>query len=307
MSVLTLAEFKLRTRDKLLAGIAEEIITTNPIWNFMPWQGYAGTGLIVNKEKTLGDANFYGLDDTITSKAPSAVAPVTFTATRVIGDAELDMLQVAESNSDINNLMAMEVASKSKSIGRLIQEGMVAGSGTDPKMNSFHSMVDSGQYVTSSGSIFDDLDALTQKVLSKDGITDFIMLNGAQALKLRTAYRALGGVPMVEVKVGNKTFQVMDFNGIPVFTNNWIGSKETAGGGAMTGGALTSIYAGVFDDGTQKTGVSMIHPQATPMGISIENYGKKQDKDQEIIRLKSYCNFASFNKVGVARLTDVAA
>jgi len=308
MSVLTLAEFIKRTRDQLVRGVASQILTTNPIYLLMPWTGYAGSGITVNQEKTLGDADFYGLDDTITAKAPSAVTPVLFRSTRVIGDAELDGLQLAESGADINDLMAMEVASKSKSVGRKIQEGMATGDGTDPKMNSFHSMIDSGQYVTGGGgNIFDYLDALTQKVLSKDGLVDFIMLPGTQALKMRVAYRALGGVPMMEVKSGGRTFQVMEFNGIPCFTNNWLSTKETAAGAALTGGALSSIYAGCFDDGTQKVGVSMIHPMTVPAGITAKPIGDKETKDQSIYRVKAYCNFASFNKVGVARLTDMPA
>lgn len=309
MGVMTLAEFIKRTRDQLLSGIAEEILTTNPIYNIIPWTSYAGSGISTNRETALGDADFYGLDDTITAKAPSEVTPVLFRGTRIIGDAELDGLQLAESGSDINDLMAMEVASKSKSIGRKIQEGMALGTGADPQYNSFHSMIDSGQYVTGgaagSGAIFGFLDAAMQLVLSKDGYCDFIMLHGRDALTLRAEYRALGGVPMMEVTSGNRTIQVMEYNGTPVFTNNWLSITETAGGAALTGGDLSSIYAGNFDDGTQKVGVSLIHPSAFPVGLSVDDIGQKETKDQKIVRVKSYSNFASFNKVGVSRITDM--
>ncbi len=308
MSVMTLAEFILRTRDQLIAGVAEEILTTNPMFMLMPWLGYAGSGISTNREETLGDADFYGLDDTITAKAPSAVEQVLFRSTRIIGDAELDNMQLAESNSDINSLMAIEVASKSKSVGRKIQEGMALGTGTDPQYNSLDSMIDSGQYITGgSGDIFNYLDAAMQKILSKDGYVDWIMLHGRDALKLRIAYRALGGVPMMEVKSGNRTIQVMEFNGTPVFTNNWLSTTETAGGAALTGGDLSSIYAGNFDDGSKKVGVSLIFPQASGMGINVQAIGDKESKDQQIVRVKSYSNFASFNKVGVSRITDMPA
>ncbi len=308
MPTMTLAEFIKRTRDELISGIAEEILTTNPMFNLMPWNSYAGSGITVNKETTLGDANFYGIGSTITSKAASVVTPLLYRATKIIGDAEIDKLQQAESGSDINDVIAMEVTSKSKSVGRKIQEGMATGTGTAPAMNSLHSMIDSGQYVTGgSGDIFDYLDALTQKVLSKDGQVDWIQVAGRDALKIRTAYRDLGGVPMMEVKVGNRSFQVMEFNGIPVFTNNWLSITETAAGGALTGGALSSIYAGNFDDGTNKVGVALIHPKAIPMGISVENVGDMETKDETIFRVKTYTNFCSFNKLGVARLTSMPA
>ncbi len=309
MSVMTLAEFIKRTRDELIAGVAEEILTTNPAFMLFPWQGYSGSGISTNRETTLGDADFYDLDDTITAKAASAVEQILFRATRIIGDAELDNMQVAESNSDINSLMAIEVASKSKSVGRKIQEGMALGTGTNPQYNSFHSMIDSGQYVTGgaagSGAIFGYLDAVGQKVLSKDGYIDFYMLHGRDALQLRNEYRALGGVPMMEVTSGGRTIQVMEFNGVPVFTNNWLSTTETAGGAALTTGVLSSIYAGNFDDGSKKVGVSLIYPESAGMGINVQNIGDKEDKDQQIVRVKSYSNFASFNKVGIARVTDM--
>jgi len=171
-------------------------------------------------------------------------------------------------------------------------------------------MIDSGQYVTggagvANGAIFGYLDAAMQLVLSKDGYCDWIMLHGREALVLRNAYRALGGVPMMEVTSGGRTIQVMEFNGTPVFTNNWLSVTETAGGAALAGGALSSIYAGNFDDGTKKIGVSLIYPQSAGMGIAVNPIGDMEAKDQQIVRVKSYSNFASFNKVGVARITDM--
>jgi len=309
MSAMTLAEFIKRTRDQLIAGVAEEILTTNPMYMLMPWQGYAGSGISTNRETVLGDADFYDLGDTITAKTPSEVEQILYRATRIIGDAELDNMQVAESQSDINNLMSIEVASKSKSVGRKIQEGMALGTGVNPQYNSLHSMIDSGQYVTGgaagSGAIFGFLDAAMQLVLSKDGYCDWIMLHGRDALQLRNEYRALGGVPMMEVTSGGRTIQVMEFNGTPVFTNNWLSVTETAGGAALAGGALSSIYAGNFDDGSKKVGVSLIYPQSAGMGIAVNPIGDMEAKDQQIVRVKSYSNFASFNKVGVARITDM--
>lgn len=308
MSVMTLAQFLLRSPNKLEKGIAQEILTTNPMFNLIPWMSYAGSGIITNRETVIGDADFYGLDDTITSKAPSESEQVVYTATRVIGDAELDNKQVAESESSENDLMVTEVSSKAKSVGRKIQAGMATGTGTDPQYNSLHSMIDSGQYVTGgAASIFGYLDEGVGKVLSKDGMVDFIMMHGRDARKLRTAYRALGGVPMEEVKMGDRTIQILTFDGIPVFTNNWLSITETAGGAALTTGALSSIYLGNFDDGSKKVGVALIHPQSTPVGIQVDPIGNKDDKDQQIIRVKSYSNFASFNKVGLARITDMPA
>jgi len=306
MSVITLAEFQKRTHRKLYAGIAEVILDTDPIYTLFPWISYAGEGMIVNREKAMGDSAFYGLDDTITAKAPSSVEPKTFTATRIIGDAEIDGKQMVESQSSENDLVTMEIASKSKSVGRKIKAGMVTGTGVLPEMNSFHTLTDPGQYVASTGNVFDDCDLATQKVLSKDGFVDFLMVPSFQAFKMRQAYRALGGVPMIEVKSGNRSFKIMEFNGIPVFTNSFLPATESADGSALTGGTASSIYAGNFDDGTRKVGAAFIYPENRPMGLTVQHIGTKQDKDQDAWRIKSYVELALFNPNGVARVTGCA-
>lgn len=308
MAQMTLAEFILRTRDELIAGVAEQILTTNPIWNVLPWASYQGSGVTVNLEETEGDSQQIDIGDAITAKATSAVDPSLFRSTTTIGDAEINEMQIAESGSDINDVVAMEIASKAKSVGRKLQEGFSVGTGVAPAMNSFHSLTPAGQYIAFSGTdVFANLDALIDLVKSKDGFVDFIMCHGRDMRKIRTAYRALGGVPMVEVEAGDRTIQMASFEGIPIFQNDWLSITEIADGAALTGGALSSIYAGNFDDGTRKTGVAMIYPQQSEMGIGVEDIGPMEAADASIYRVKSYSNFALFNGVGVARLTDNAA
>ena len=308
MPTLTLAEFIKRTRDELVAGVAWEILTTNPIWGVFPWVPYAGSGVTVNRETTESDSEHLDIGDTITAKNPMAVTPALFRSTTTLGDAEINDKFIQESASDINDVVAMEVAGKAKSVGRKLQAGMATGDGVAPNLNSFHSLVDAGQYVTAGADVFDTLDLLIDKVKSKDGYVDFIMCHGRDMRKIRSAYRALGGVPMVEVEVGDRTIQMDSFEGIPIFQNDWLSITETAGGAALVGGALSSIYAGNWDDGTKKVGCAMIYPQAgESLGLDMEEIGPMQAKDERIYRVKSYSNFVIFNNLGAARATDNAA
>lgn len=303
---MTLVEFKKRTRDQLIAGVVEDIYTTNPIYAFMPWMGFAGTGISVNREQTIGDAQFLAIGGTITAKTPSAVEQVLFEPTTCIGDAEINDLQVAMSGSDINDVVTDEVSSKSKSIGRKLQAGVATGDGSSPNMNSMHSMIDSGQYATGGAATFEMYDALIDLVKSKDGIVEWIQMHGRDLRAYRAMLRALGGtVPTIDVQMGNKTIKINEFNGIPIFQNDYLSITETAGGAALTGGALSSIYAGVWDDGTKKIGSAMIYPQAIPVGITVKNIGSKELKDEDIYRVKAYMNYAIFNRRSIARLTDM--
>jgi hypothetical protein len=302
MSTLTLPEFLKRTRDQLIAGIVEDIYTMNPIWNFVPWIGFAGSGISVNREVAMGDAEFLAIGGTITAKSPSEVDQILFQPTTLLGDAEINLLEVAMSNSDINDVVTTEVSSKSKSVGRQMQAGMANGDGTAPNMNGLLYMVDSEQTIIPGANTdltFELLDQLQTLVVSKDGIVDFIMMQSRELLAYRTLCRALGGVPMMEVRMGDRTIMVEEFNGIPIFRNDYIAPKT----GEEADGNI--IYAGVWDDGSKKIGAAMIYPQATVAGIQFTDVGEMESKDEKIYRVKAYMNSAIFNRRGVAMLKGI--
>lgn len=310
MPAMTLAEFIKRSRDELVTGVAQDIFTTDPMYDYIPWIGYQGSGITWNRETTMGDSQFAGVGTAITAKAASVVTPVLYRGTKVIGDAEIDKQQIAESGGDTGTLIVDEVSSKAKSVGRQIKAGIATGTGVAPIMNSMHTLCDASQYTASGGVggavlTFDRMDELADLVKAKDGFVDFYVANGREIRKIRSLYRALGGVPMIEVKLGNRTFQVVEFNGVPVFQNDYLSTTETDDGAALVGGAQSSIYAGAWDDGSKKVGCALIYPEGDNMGISIEQVGAKEAYDEEIYRVKSYVNFGLFNRRGLARMTGV--
>ena len=206
--------------------------------------------------------------------------------------------------------MAVEISSKAKSVGRLLQAGIATGTGVSPQLHSLHTLTDAAQFTTASAGqalSFELLDQLLDLVKAKDGEVDWLMLPARTLRSYRTLVRALGGVnETIAFDMGNgRTRNVDVYNGIPMFQNDYLSVAETANGAALTGGALTSVYAGVWDDGSQKVGVSMIYPDGTPMGIQVEQIGAAEAKDEQIVRVKSYSNFASFNRRGIGRLTSI--
>jgi len=314
MASVTLAEFIKRTRDELVAGVCEDIYTLNPIYSVLPWDGYTGSGITVNRETTIGDAQILDIGGTITAKAASAVTAVLFRATTLIGDAEINGLFDVESAGTSNDLTAMEISSKAKALGRLIQAAM-AGVSADPNaalFNSMHSLIDSGQYVSNNTVggetlTFDHLDNLLAEVDAKDGQVDFILMTQREFNKFKALLRALGGTPadwVVTLPDGRTT---LSYEGVPVFVNRWLSVTETDDGAALTGGAQSSVYAGCFDDGTRKVGCALIHPEGMDAGVNVEPIGKMETRDETIWRVKSYVNFAIFNRRGMARLTGIKA
>jgi len=145
-------------------------------------------------------------------------------------------------------------------------------------------------------------------VKAKDGQVDWIMMPQRTLNSYKALVRSLGGVTetMAFTMPNGTSRTVSVYEGVPIFVNDYLSVVETANGAALTGGALTSVYAGVWDDGTNKVGVAMIHPAGVPAGISIEAVGVAETKDETIVRVKSYSNFASFNRRGISRLASIS-
>jgi hypothetical protein len=310
MATQTLAEAQKLINNQIVRGVAEDIYTTNPIYEVMPFTSYEGQAILVNRENALGDAQHLAVGGTITAKAAATFTQVPFTAVTTIGDAELNGLVAAQSRSAGVDQMAIEISSKAKSVGRLLQAGIATGTGASPQLHSLHTLTDASQYTaTSAGQAlsFELLDALMNLVKAKDGEVDWLMMPGRTLRAYKALVRALGGVneTMAFMMPNGQTRTVSMYEGTPIFQNDYLSVTETANGAALTGGALTSVYAGVFDDGSQRVGVSMIYPEGTPVGIAVEQIGAAETKDEQIVRVKSYSNFVSFNRRGIARLTSI--
>lgn len=308
MATQTLAEAKKLINNQIVVGVAEDIISISPIFDLLPFNGYSGQGIVVNRENALGDAGMYAVGATITHKNAATFVSATYTATKLIGDAEMDGLVQAQSEGAGVDQTAVEISSKAKTIGRLFQQGMATGDGATPNMNSLHSLCDSSQYTTTSAGqaiSFELLDELLDLVKSKDGSVDWIQMPARTIRSFKTLLRALGGATVNDVLTLPSGRTVIGYEGTPIFKNEYLSVTETANGAATTGGALTSVWAGCFDDGTEKVGLAGIHPVATPAGIVVEPIGAQEAVDSKIWRVKQYANLASFNRRGLARLPSI--
>ena len=316
MATQTLAVAANYINDDLVRGVAEDIITVNPIYSVLPFSSYTGQAVIVNREPGNIDSIVATADvgqdlaavGTVYKTPTAAPVQSTFRATKIIGDVEMDKLVQAESQSAGFDQVSLEISAKAKGIARKFQIGMATGTGTAPDLNSLHSLCDPAQYTTASAGqalSFALLDELLDLVTAKDGQVDFILMAPRTFRSYKALLRSLGGTAadwVVELPDGRTT---IGYEGIPVFKNGFLSVTETANGAALTGGNLTSVWAGCFDDGTQRVGLAGIYPEGTPAGISVEQVGTQENADAEIWRVKQYTNLALFNRRGLARLTSI--
>ncbi len=315
MASQTLAVAANFINNEIVSGVAEDIIAVNPIYSILPFNSYTGQAAIINREPGNIDAITAtagvgtDLNANAVYKTPTgAPTQTTVRATKLIGDVVMDNLVAAESQSAGVDQTAFEISSKAKSIARKFQIGMATGTAVGNEMNSLHTLCDATQYTTANvgqAISFTVLDELLDLVLAKDGEVDFIMMAPRTFRSYKALLRALGGTTAdwaVTLPDGRTT---IGYENIPVFKNSFLSTTETANGAALTGGALTSVWAGVFDDGSKKIGVAGLYPEGTDVGISVTPIGEREGEDAQIWRVKQYTNFASFNRRGLARLTSI--
>lgn len=309
MPSVTLAESAKLAQDELVAGVIENVITVNEMFDLLPFDGIDGNALAYNRENVLGDVQVAGVGTTITAKNPATFTNVTSTLTTIIGDAEVNGLIQATRSGDGNDQTAVQVASKAKSAGRKYQDQLINGDGTGNTFTGMMGLVAAGQTIGADNGAangaplsFEDLDALIDLVTDKDGQVDYIMMHGRTRRKYLALLRALGGTSPSDVYTMASGRQVPAYRGIPIFRNDWIPINQTKG----TSTNASSVFAGTFDDGSRTHGIAGL-TAATDAGVKIKYVGEKEDADESITRVVWYCGLAVFSEKGLAMLNGVTA
>lgn len=304
MPTVTLAESAKLTQDQLVAGLIETIIEVNPLYELLPFTEIEGNALAYNRENALGDVQFLGVGGTITAKNPATFTKVTSELTTLIGDAEVNGL-IQATRSDYTDQTAVQVASKAKSLGRQFQTAMITGDGTGNSFSGMLTLVASSQtiYAGANGGqlTFELLDELLDKVKDKDGQVDFLMSTFAMRRKYFSLLRALGGAGINETITLPSGRQVPIYRGVPWFVNDFIPSNLVRG---TSGSVCTAIFAGTFDDGSNKYGIAGLTARGAA-GLRVEDVGIKEGADERITRVKMYCGFANFSQLGLACLAGL--
>lgn len=310
MATVTLAESAKLAQDQLVAGVIDEIISVNPIFELLPFTAIDGNSLAYNRLLALGDVQSLGVGGTITAKAPATFSKVNTSLTKIIGDAEVDKM-IQATRSDINDQKAIQVASKAKAVARSFQNQMVNGSGTGDEFTGLRGLVAAAQKIaadtagsTTNGGVlsFALLDQLIDSVLDKDGQVDYLMMTAREIRQYYGLLRALGGTTPNDMYTLPSGRQVPQYRGVPMFRNDWIPTN------LVTGSATTSsvVFAGTFDDGSNSHGIAGL-TAANSAGIVVEDVGTSETKDEDITRVKWYCSLANFNQKGLSALTGVTA
>jgi hypothetical protein len=298
MASVTLAESAKLAQDSLVAGIIENIITVNPFFSVLPFDGIDGNALSYNRENVLGDAQTLGVDGTITAKNPATFTKVTDELTTLIGDAEINGL-INATRSGWNDQTATQIASKAKTIGRLYQNQMINGDGLGDNLDGLLNRLPAGQQATTGGNgsnlSFAILDEMHDLVTAKDGEVDYFMMNSRTLRSYYVLARAAGGAGLNETVTlfGNR--KVPTYRDVPIFRNDWIPINQTKG----TGSNCSTIMAGTLDDGSRTNGIAGL-TASNAAGISVVDVGEAEDADNRIWRVKWYAGLSLFSQLSIS-------
>lgn len=316
MTIMTLADVqKLGTDDTSNVGVAQSIITANPIYSRLPFNTTFGNAYSFLREGAGATviAGGRGQSTTAASGAPT-LTKITLGLTTIVGDCDiagLDMAQGIGANAGSSSV-DLQIAAKSKAIGREFQRLLVAGDSATPASN-VTGVTNDGEFdglikLIGSDSAFasqkldkanaaltlDMLDELVYAVTS--GEAEFIMANGLAVRKILSLLRAAGGVTMTE----QNGFQVPAWNGVPIYRNDFI-NVDFVGG---TAGNQTHIIAGTFDDGSRTKGLAGVVTEGG--GLSMTSLGESQTADVTKFRVKMYGTAAVHSTKAIAGLWNVS-
>jgi hypothetical protein len=299
MASVTLAESAKLAQDELVAGVIENIITVNRMFDVLPFDSIDGNSLAYNRENALGDVQMLGVGGTVTAKAAATFTKVNSNLTTIIGDAEVNGLIQATRSGDGNDQTAVQIASKAKSAGRQYQDQLVNGTGVGDNMTGLLALCDAGQKVATGANggalSFAFLDELLDLVTDKDGTVDYIAMHARTIRSYKALLRALGGASVNEVVELPSGQEVPAYSMVPIFRNDYLPINQVKG----TGSAQTTILAGTFDDGSRTHGIAGL-TAANASGIQVVPVGEKEAADEFIWRVKWYCGLALFSLKGLA-------
>ena len=306
MATITLAQAQNLTQNQLISGVIESTITVDRFFQLLPFMGITSNAITYNQEDVIGDVGTYAVGDTIDARAASTTTQVTSTLAKIIGDAEVDkFIQITMSNE--TDQTEQQIMSKAKGAGRKYRNLLINGDTgtTATEFDGLFQLVDATKTIDATatdGDIlsFEKLDELLDQVTDKDGQVDAIIMPRRDIRAYKTLLRALGGASPDDVYVMPDGTSQIAFGGVPIFADDWIPTNQTQGGASNA----SSIFAVNLDDGSHKVGMAGLNA-ANDFGLSVEDLGTSQTKDEDIWRVKWYSGLALFNKNGAAVMNGI--
>lgn len=292
------AEAQKLSANQMVAGIIEEIITVNEMFEVLPFVQVTGKAYVYHRENTLPSVTYLDPNDSVTEDAATFTEIVT--KLRILaGDVDVDKF-LEETMSDVTDQLATQIGLKAKAMARQFQSSVAIGnSGTNAKeFDGIGVLVSAAQTTpvgTNGGAL--TLGALDQLIDSVPNKPDFLMMRSGTRRAYVALLRASGGVQPAMIQNHNFGQPILSHNGVPILVNDFLPGTETLGSGTN----LCSVYA---VRANELDGLHGLYG-GKEAGMRVESIGTVQNKDATRTRVKWYCGLALKSTKSLARLSGV--
>lgn len=293
MPLLVQEAAKLSTVD-LQRGIIEEIIDKEDLLAVLPFVRSEGKSYDYNREKTLSEAEFLSPYDPIPEGA-ATFEEVTTKLRILAGDVDIDKF-TAETQSDLNDQIAVQLQGKAKAITRKFRRSLAQGdSSVNPKeFDGVLRLVSPTQKIDGAETAlsFTMLDELLDAVPNG---ADAIFMTSAHIRALRALLRATGGLEPAHIMMQNFGRPMLTHNGVPILINDFMPVTDNAGVKSST------IVAARLNETDGLHGIF----GGSSAGVRMEQIGTIQNKDAIRYRVKWYVSLALKSTKSLATLDKV--
>lgn len=294
MPLLTVEAEKL-SNDDLRAGIVEEVVTSDQLFQIMPFKTTNGRSYVYNRESTLSEGDFVETNDNINEGA-ATFENINQKLKRIVGDVDVDDF-LTEVDSDTNDQAGVQIAKKAKGVARKFARTMINGNETTtPKeFDGLLNLVTVAQTIEAGANgaalNFGILDALIDLV--KIAGTLVFIMNSRTIRAYAGLCRALGGTTPEQVNMDGVNGTMTGYRGIPILKNDYLPVNQVQGG---SGAVCTSIFLAALDE---EEGVCGLMPSMN-MGINVKVVGPVQNKDATRYRVRWYASLAMHSTLSLA-------
>lgn len=305
---LTLTEANKLSNDMLLAGIVATIVKESPLLAMLPFEEIVGNALTWNRENAMAGMGWNAVGGTWV-EGTNTVTQKTIGLKIIGGDADVDNF-LAATRRDTQDLAATVLEQKAKAFAHEFERVFWYGS-IDADANEFdgvHELIQEdataqdiniGSGSTPAALALSDIDELID--LIKPGKPDALFCSRRTRRGISVYARSL--TSPINYEPNELGQRVMFYDGIPLFTSDFITDTETISSGAWateTGGASSSMFALKFGPGLL-TGL-----RNGPLP-TIEDIGALETKDARRYRVKGYCAAALFQPTAIARIDGISS
>lgn len=290
MAGMTQAQSIKLTQDELQKGVIEVMVKESKLLQLLPFMNIQGSGYTYNLLGKYGTAEFRPINGGKTQIESFDVVPQTEVLARIINEAVIDNFLV-QVESNINDLMAIEVELKAKDMAYTYEKCFINGDGLNntfegllKKVEKYKTLIGIGeegigvdQTIVATASLEDDLDELLDMV---QGGADAIVLNKKMRRNLTKSLRdKLRYAPLEAVK--QLGLQIEYYGTVAIIT--------------VDEDILQDDYIIAVKFGIKEAVCGLQNGS-----IQVRDLGELETLPQSKTRMEWYCSMACFNPKAVA-------